>query len=157
MDDDSRQQLFHMLSSVRLGALGTNKDSKPRVSMVSIAPAEDFSVFYIHISRLAQHTRDILKDTHVSLMIVETDDGRPDPQTLARVSILGQAIIIPQDDAVYGVARQTYLARFPHAMPRFSFSDFSLYRIVPESVHFVGGFARAFSFKPEELTALRES
>lgn len=156
MDDESRQQLFRLLSKARLGALGTIRDGKPRVSMVSIAPAEDFSVFYIHISRLAQHTREILKDNHVSLMILETDDRRPDPQTLVRVSISGQALVIPQDDAIYGVARQTYLARFPHAMPRFNFSDFSLYRIVPESVRFVGGFALAFRFRPEELTALRE-
>ena len=61
------------------------RDEAPHVSMVVFVTAEDFSEFYIHVSRLAQHTLDMQKDKHMSLLIAETDDGRADPQTLTRV------------------------------------------------------------------------
>lgn len=76
---------------------------------------EDFSAFYIFVSRLAQHTVDMQKDNRVSLMICETDDGRDDPQTLARVSIRGKAEMIQNGEPGYTPLKQQYLARFPES------------------------------------------
>ena len=55
------------------------------VSMTLFIPESDFSALYVHVSRLAWHTQDMLQDPRVALSIAETDDGRPDPFTLARV------------------------------------------------------------------------
>ena len=74
-------------------------DGGPLVSQVLFAAAPDFSAFIVHISRLAQHTQDILSNPRVSLMIADTDDGIGDPLQLARVSIHGDvAIIAPGTD-----------------------------------------------------------
>ena len=58
MDAESEKLLAHLLQTSRIASLGTSHDGAPFVSMVSVARADDGSAFYIHVSRLAQHTRD---------------------------------------------------------------------------------------------------
>ena len=62
------------------------------VSMTLFMPERDFSAFYVHVSRLAWHTQDMLQDARVALSIAETDDGRADPFTLMRVTVRGDAV-----------------------------------------------------------------
>jgi nitroimidazol reductase NimA-like FMN-containing flavoprotein (pyridoxamine 5'-phosphate oxidase superfamily) len=86
MDQQSEHVLAHLIRSTRVAALGTLHDGEPNLAMVAYAFAEDFSAFYLHVSKLGKHTTDMENDPHVSLLITEADDRRPDPQTLARVS-----------------------------------------------------------------------
>jgi heme oxygenase (biliverdin-IX-beta and delta-forming) len=148
MDDASLQQLAQLIGAQRVASLGTLREGSPFVSMVLYAPAPDFRAYYIHTSRLAYHTQDILRDPRVSLMIAETDEGTRDPQTLARVSIQGEAHMVPPDDLTYATARDVYLSRFPQSEMTFGFADFALYCITIERARYVAGFARAFNLKP---------
>lgn len=151
MDSTSEQTLARLIRSTRLAALGTLHEGIPNLAMVAYAYAGDFSAFYIHLSRLGKHTRDMEIDPHVSLLIAETDDGRPDPQTLARVSLQGVAQILPKDDREYIQIKHLYLVRFPESEALFSLGDFNLWRITPLGGRFVAGFARAFNLVPEAL------
>ena len=119
--------------------------------MVAYAFAEDFSTFYIHVSKLGKHTTDMETDPRLSLLITETDDHRPDPQTLARVSIRGIAEVLPRSDPGYAQVKKIYLERFPEAEQFFSLGDFNLWRIMPKGGRFVAGFGRAFNLVPEAL------
>ncbi len=74
MDQQSEQTLAHLIRETRLAALGTLHDGEPNLAMVSYAFARDFSAFYIHVSQLGKHTRDMENDPRVSLLITETDD-----------------------------------------------------------------------------------
>lgn len=145
MDNQSQQTLARLIRAQRVAALGTLRDGGPLVSMILYAAAPDFSAYYIHASRLAQHTQDILQDARVSLMIAETDTGVPDPQTLARVSIRGEAVEVPPTIADYAEARLLYLTKFPQAFPNFGLGDFALYRIQPRRARFVAGFGQIFN------------
>ena len=145
-----------MIRNTRLASLGTLRDGAPRVSMVAYIPAEDFSAFYIHVSRLAQHTVDMQKDKQVSLLIAEVDDGRPDPQTLARVSIRASAEMIPNGEPGYTPLKELYLAHFPEAEQFFKLADFSFWRIKPKGARFVAGFAKAYNITVETLQKVSE-
>ncbi len=90
-------------------------------------------------------------DPHVSLLIAETDDGRPDPQTLARVSVRGMSEALPREAPDYSQVKTIYLNRFPESEQLFSLGDFNLWRIRPEGGRFVAGFARAFNLAPQLL------
>ena len=122
-----------MVRNARVAGLGTLRDGTPLVSMVAYLPEEDFSAFYIHVSQLAQHTQDLIKDSRVGLMISEPDDGRPDPQTLARLSILGVAEKVNREAPEYPEVQKGYISRFPQSAPLFGFGDFGLWKIVPTS------------------------
>lgn len=151
MDSDSELTLARLIRHTRIAALGTIHDGEPNLAMVAVAIEDDFSVFYIHVSKLGKHTRDMEMDPQVSLLLTEADDGRADPQTLARVSIQGTAEMIPRGAPGYSRVKSLYLTRFPEAENLFSLGDFNLWRISPKGGRFVAGFARAFNLVPEAL------
>lgn len=145
MDAQSQQTLARLIRTQRIAALGTLRDGGPLVSLILYAVSPDFSAFYIHASRLAQHTQDILQDARVSLMIAETDTGVPDPQTLARVSIRGEAVEVPSSGVAYAEARSLYLTKFPQAAFNFGLGDFALYYIQPRRARYMAGFGQIFN------------
>lgn len=154
MDARDRQPLVHLIRTQRIAALGTVHDRAPLVSMVLYAAAADFSAFYIHVSQLAQHTQAIRQDRRVSLMIGEPDTGQANPQTLARVSIRGEAIETPPTARNYEDVKAVYLAKFPEAAVNFGLGDFVLYGVVPSTARYVGGFGKIFDLVAEDFRQL---
>jgi heme iron utilization protein len=148
---DELQGAIALIRRVRWAALATAEDNVPYLSSVAYAPEEDLSGFLLHLSRLASHTERLMKNPRASLLISERDDGRADPQTLARISMTGQVEHAPRDAAQYAACRSIYLARLPESEPLFAFSDFELFRFVPEDIRYVSGFARAYTFTPDQL------
>lgn len=132
-----------LLRGRRWAALATVGAEGPLASMVAFAPDPAWRGLLLHLSTLAAHTRNLALSDRASLVVSATDDGDGDPQELARLTLSGPVTVLSPADDSYGTAREAYLARFPAAEPRFAFADFHLYRLVPERVHFVGGFARA--------------
>ena len=117
----------------------------PMASMTLFMPEQDFSAFYVHVSRLAWHTQDMQKDARVALSIAERDDGRADPFTLMRVTIRGEAF-----QETHG-PREAWLARFPEQAINFQLADFSFWKIVPRDARFVAGFGRIHNLSAKEL------
>lgn len=151
MDSNSEQTLALIIRETRIATLGTLHDGEPNLAMVAYIFADDFSAFYIHVSKLGKHTRDMENDPRVSLLIAETDDQRADLQTLARVSLQGIAELLLHDASDYSQIKHQYLKRFPEAKPMFSMGDFNLWKITPKSGRFVAGFGRAFNLVPDAL------
>ena len=151
MDSETSSRLRDLIRSQRIAHLGTLRAGAPLVSMTLFLPAEDFSAFHLHVSRLAWHTQDMLHDARVSLSIAETDDGRADPFTLMRVSIRGDATQIDNADASFGALKATWLARFPEQAINFELADFSFWRVKPRDARFVAGFGRIHNLSADDL------
>jgi len=151
MDVQSEKLLAHLIRNTRMASLGTLRDEAPHVSMVAFVTVEDFSDFYIHVSRLAQHTMDMLKDKRISLLIAETDDARSDPQTLTRVTIRGTAAPMQNGEPGYNRIKNLYVERFPESEPLFKLADFGLWRIKPKGGRFIADLSKAFNLTPETL------
>jgi heme iron utilization protein len=151
MDEQSEQTLARLIRETRVAALGTLHEGEPNLAMVAYSFADDFSAFYIHVSRLGKHTADMESNPRVSLLITETDDHRADPQTLARVSLRGMAEILPRTHPDYAQVKQNYLERFPESEQLFSLGDFNFWKITPKGGRFVAGFGRAFNLVVEGL------
>ena len=151
MDKGSEILLAYTLRNTRVAALATLRDDAPRVSMVAYVVAPDFSAFYIHLSKLAQHTVDMQKNKNVGFMVSETDDGRADPQTLVRLSVRGTAGLISPGEPGYTPIKELYLNHFPESLRLFDFDDFNLWRVIPKGARYVAGFAKAFNLTVESL------
>jgi putative heme iron utilization protein len=123
----------------------------PLVSLVLFSAANDGSAINIHVSRLAQHTQGLLESGQVGLMIAEPDRDSRNPQTIARLSIQGEARAISTSDPEYDAAKNVYLSRFPTAALNFQLGDFMLVRIRPHSARLVTGFGRIFDLSPDDL------
>ena len=129
-----------LIRSGKQGALATLMPGSgdPYCSLVNLATAADGSPVLL-ISALALHTRNILADARVSLMIDERRDG--DPLEGARVMISGAAAKVERADELAPIRRR-YLARHPGAEGYVDFPDFAFFKIAVRSVHLVAGFGR---------------
>jgi heme iron utilization protein len=151
MDIQSEKLLAQIIRSTRVAALGTLRDEAPHVSLVPFVVTQDFSTFHIFASRLAQNIVDLQKNKLMSLLIAETDDGRDDPQTLARVTIRGSAELMQIGEPGYTPIKIMYIERFPQSEVLFKLDDFGLWRIKPKGGRFVAGLAKAYNITPETL------
>lgn len=115
----------------------------PYCSLVNIATAADGAPLLL-ISKLAVHTRNILADPRVSLMLDERKEG--DPLEGARVMLMGTAAVTDDEDV-----RRRYLDRQPEAEMFAGFADFAFYRIGLKAAHLVAGFGRIVDLKPEDV------
>lgn len=151
MNDAELLSLARLLRAQRIAALGTLHGDAPSVSHVVFAAAPDFSAVYLHLSRLAAHTRDLLADPRCSLLIAETERPGQHPLTLARVSLQGTASVMTPDAAEYLPAKTLYTEKLPFTEFNFTLGDFGLFRFTPAGGRYVGGFARAYDLTPADL------
>ncbi|MET4388405.1 putative heme iron utilization protein [Bradyrhizobium sp. F1.4.3] len=146
-DFDPGRLAKSLLRRSRQGALATLMASggDPYCSLVNLASHPDGSPILL-ISRLAVHTRNILADARVSLMLDERAAG--DPLEGARIMLSGRA---EQADAEQDLLQRRYLSVHPSAETFVSFKDFSFFRVRPTGTHLVAGFGRIVDLKPEQF------
>ena len=154
MNAELTERLAQLVRERTTAALGALRDGAPFVSMVPYAIAADGSGFVVHVSELAAHTRDMLADARVSLLVTESEGGGKSALGLMRVTVQGVAECIASASAVHAELQAVYLARFPDAEPMFGFGDFSVFLIRPESARFVAGFGQAHSLSAESMAKL---
>src|ERR1700676_2174357 len=135
-----------LLRRSRQGALATlmTGSGDPYCSLVNVASPPDGSPILL-ISRLALHTRNILADSRVSLMLDERAEG--DPLEASRSMLAGRAEEAGADELP--VLRRRYLNAHPSAETFAGFKDFSFFRIRPSGAHLVAGFGRIVDLQPE--------
>jgi putative heme iron utilization protein len=138
-DSGSADLARELLRRSRQGALATLMagSGDPYCSLVNLASHPDGSPILL-ISRLALHTKNILGDPRVSLMLDERAAG--DPLEGARIMLAGTAEEA-EAEAVTELRRR-YLNAHPSAEVFVDFKDFSFFRIRPKGAHLVAGFGR---------------
>ena len=136
-----------LLGRSRQGALATlmPQSGDPYCSLVNVASLPD-GMPVLLISRLAVHTKNILADPRVSLMLDERAPG--DPLEGARIMLAGTAQEATDDAELL---KRRYLAAHPSAEEFAGFRDFSFFRIVPRGVHLVAGFGRIVDLAPRDF------
>jgi len=147
-DFDAAGLTRSLLRRSRQGALATlmAANGDPYCSLVNVASHVDGAPILL-ISRLAVHTRNILADARVSLMLDERAAG--DPLEGARIMLSGRAEEPDGDDLA--VVRRRYLSAHPSAQAFVDFKDFLFTVIRPTATHLVAGFGRIIDLKPEQF------
>jgi heme iron utilization protein len=146
-DFDPGKLAKSLLRRSRQGALATLMvgSGDPYCSLVNLASHPDGSPILL-ISRLAVHTRNVLADPRVSLMLDERAPG--DPLEGARIMLSGRA---EPAEAQRDILQRRYLSAHPSAEAFVSFKDFSFFQIRPTGTHLVAGFGRIVDLKPEQF------
>jgi putative heme iron utilization protein len=157
MDQSDRQTLISLVRERSLAALGTIVEGGPLVSMVLYASEPDLSCLYLHVSRIAQHTRGLLSQPQVGLLISEPDRASRNPLTLARVSLQGLAVHLEEGSPEFEHARALYLAVHPTAAINFQLPDFLLLVVRPLAARFIAGFGKIFDLDRDAWARLSET
>ena len=151
-DFEPAKAVRSLLRRSRQGALATLMvgSGDPYCSLVNVATHPDGSPILL-ISRLAIHTKNLLADTRVSLMLDERVEG--DPLEGARIMLSGHAeeMAADTDAAKRDIVRQRYLNAHPTAEAFVDFKDFSFFQIRPITTHLVAGFGRILDLKPGQF------
>ena len=147
-DFDPGRVARSLLRRRREGALATLMagSGDPYCSLVNVASHPDGSPILL-ISRLAVHTKNILADARVSLMLDERVEG--DPLEGSRIMLSGRAEEVASPDLE--IVRRRYLNAHPSAEAFVNFKDFSFFLIRPSGTHLVAGFGRIVDLKPEQF------
>jgi len=144
-DFDPKTVAKKLLREGRTGALATLMlgTGDPYCSLVNVATTVDGTPLLL-LSRLAVHTKNLLSDPRVSIMIDERREG--DPLQGARVMLMGRAAATDDPNA-----RRRYLERQSDAAIFADFGDFAFYGVALSGAHLVAGFGRIVDLKPSDL------
>ena len=126
------------LRSTRSGILSTISAKFAGYPFGSVAPfvLDQDGQPLILISTLAEHTKNIIANPKVSLLVFA---GAEDLQANSRLTLMGDASKIAEDDSQL---RARYLRYFPQAEGYFDTHDFSFYRIGIQQARYIGGFGK---------------
>ena len=134
-----------LIRTARLATLATldaETGGGPYASLTLTACGHDAAPLLL-LSDLARHSRNITADRRVSLLFAKSSR---DAIALGRASVVGRAE--PCDDSLL---RNRFLARHASAETFAQFTDFRLYRVDVDSVHFVGGFGNIHTLDRAEV------
>jgi len=147
--------LHTLLQRHRVAALGTlDVDGQPFVSMVPFAVDRPSGQLIIHVSLLAPHTRNLLSEPTVSVMVMQAETPAEPVHALPRVSMTGAAQRLQAHSPAWQSARAVYLARFPDAEPITELGDFSFFAISVTSARQVAGFGTARPLDGPQMSTL---
>jgi putative heme iron utilization protein len=122
------------------GVLSTQSAAKPGYPFGSVVPycldADALPIFLL--SHLAQHSRNLDADPRCALTLAEPAAG--DVQQSERLTCIGDCAQLPPEDLP---AASRYFRYFPNARTYYKKLNFHLYRLVPLTFHYNGGFATA--------------
>jgi len=133
------QEARKFLRSTRSGILSTHSVRFEGYPFGSVAPfVLDHSCQpVILISNIAEHTKNIIANPKVSLLVFA---GAEDLQANARLTLLGEAAKINKDEDAD--LRTRYLRYLPQASSYFDMHDFAFYRIQIRQARYIGGFGK---------------
>jgi putative heme iron utilization protein len=129
--------------------LSTISIDVPGYPFGSVTPysVDDHCCPVVYISNIAQHTKNIIADSRVSLTVVEGSSNSIDVQAQGRVTCVANARPIENEPDV--PAR--YFRYFPSARQYDQTHDFSFFRLELVRVRFIAGFGQIHWIEPDEF------
>ena len=123
----------------RNGFLSTISASEAGYPFGSITPYDIDSQgrLIILIADISEHAKNLRADNRASMLITD-QFGAHDPQSYARATVLGEYLLVP-DDEIEEVG-WSYKSRFPEAVERERQHGFNYWRCVPSQIRWIGGF-----------------
>jgi len=121
------------ISTGTLCTLAQEPEGYPYGSFVTVAFDAGNPVFLI--SGIAEHTKNLERDSRASLLVAE--GGAADPLANGRVTLLGPCRRVAGDG---GSARQAFLAAHPNASYYADFRDFGFWKLEVSSIRYIGGY-----------------
>lgn len=114
--------------------------------------------FYIFVSQLAAHTRHLLTNSTVSIMIIADERSTSEIFARTRVSYLCEAKRISPGSPDYALVLDNYQQRHGKmaALLR-QLPDFVLFQLEPTSGQFVMGFGKAYTLTGDNLSVFEHT
>ena len=133
---EQAQTLVSKMTTATLCTMSIEPVGYPYGSFVTYAIYNGNPIFLI--SGLAEHTKNLDKDSKASLLVAEAGEGNP--LALGRVTLMGDCKRLPEDHR--DNVREIFLSKNPDAKFYIDFKDFFFYMLEVSEVRYIGGFGR---------------
>lgn len=149
-----QQQLHHFINQQRSMQLATC--SADGITEASYAPfVRHNGYWYIYISQLAQHTRNLLQHSPLSVLLIECESVADNIFARQRASFVMTYDIVSRETEEW----QTVLSLFEQQHGEVtiilkSLPDFILFRLMPQKGQYVQGFAQAYQLTGDDLLSI---
>tara|TARA_Y100000590_G_C15683566_1_gene1000724 strand:- start:138 stop:647 length:510 start_codon:yes stop_codon:yes gene_type:complete len=155
MDDilkEATSQKNNILKSMKTVILGTIDSNSNPNSSYAPSVIDENGDFFIYISKLSKHTRNLLKNPAVSIMIIEDEEKSENIFARKRFTINAQSKEIIRDSDIWNEKILLMEKKFGESISFLkNLTDFYLFKLKPRDGLLVHGFARAFKFKGQHL------
>ncbi|UXI02514.1 heme utilization protein HutZ [Photobacterium sp. TY1-4] len=125
-------------------------EGKPNVSYAPFALLDDG--YYVLISQIAKHARNLLDNPQVSLMMIEDESTSKAIYARKRLTFEANVVVVERQSERWLAAIAGLKARFGEIVDGLSgLEDFTLFRLEPTQGLFVKGFGQAFQVSGDDL------
>ncbi len=133
-----------------------NNKQKPHCSYAPFVSQE--KKFYICISKMAQHTNNLLKTPTASIMFIEDESESKNSFARKRITLDVDILNIQRDDKKFSEIISLFNEKFGEKSSIYEqMADFYLFELTPYSGRAVFGFAEAYKYKGGAFTPLMGS
>lgn len=130
-----------------------DEKSIPRASYAPFV--RESGCFYVYLSRLSEHTRELIDNPIVSVLLIEDEAAASQIFARKRLTYSCTARAIATTEAGYESILERLTSRFGNVMVLLqSLPDFLLFRLEPVSGRFITGFGRAYELQGKRMDEL---
>ena len=153
--DDARRDFLALREHCNGALLATLDDNQlPCASYAPLVWVDDH--YYLFLSDLAGHTRNLKCCPSLSLMLIEAEDQAANAFMRQRITLQGLAESISRDDSSFAGVLAEFHHRFGKVMAMIEpLADFHLFRLQLHTGRFVRGFGQAYDLAGENLQHLQ--
>lgn len=142
---DTLLDLLHTADEAALATHSAALPGFPFASSLPFAPDTGHRPVFL-ISRLAEHTQNLLKDGRASVLLRKSGGGAE----VVRATLVGEVEPIESEPLL----EARYLRYQPAAERLLQFGDFGFFRLQPQRIRIISGFAQASWLDGERLSGL---
>ncbi|MBE4582892.1 heme utilization protein HutZ [Vibrio navarrensis] len=127
-----------------------DKDGRPNVSYAPFVQNQEG--YFVLISQIARHARNLLENPQVSLMMIEDEDSAKQLFARKRLTFDAIASVVERDSQLWQQVIGQMQERFGEIVAGLSqLEDFVLFNLKAERGLFVKGFGQAYQVSGEDL------
>ena len=147
---NEKDLLLSQMNTIILSTI--DKHGLPNASYAPSIVDDDKSTFFVYISKLSKHTRNLLHNNKVSLMIIEDESKSEKIFGRKRFTCTAKATVIKRETPEWENRIKQFENKFGDTINHIKdMTDFTLFKLKAEDGLLVYGFARAFNFSGENL------
>ncbi|MCH9675526.1 MAG: pyridoxamine 5'-phosphate oxidase family protein [Gammaproteobacteria bacterium] len=130
-------------------------EAMPEASYAPFVRTED-NAFYVYVSDLARHTRNLREQSRVSILLIEDEQSSAQLFARKRLTFQCDAHVVERETPKWTEVLDSFDKKFGQVMDMLRpLTDFHLWRLQPKSGRFVKGFAQAFRIEGATLDEFR--
>lgn len=151
----AREAATRLRESFRTVILGTvSTTGLPDASVAPAVLGAD-GAFYVYVSGLSLHTRNLSDSGKASLLLIQDEAEAKQILARQRLTFPCSAIEIPRDEATFATQMSALKARFGPVMEHLErMTDFRMFRLAPGRGRLVSGFGQAYDVDPLDWNKL---